>query len=526
MTIGIMIARPVLWAKNHISPVGYGLIAALSLALIFVTSGTPAFSRDETTNQQQAIDWIVANLPQDARIAINNYAFPQLKFVEGYSNVDFSFKLQYDPSIQQGIYQSSPYNLDYLLVGHEEILHMWNQNLPFVQTAFDHSQLIADFTTNTTSYIDIEKLISTNGDWAQIYRLDQPDSTTQTHAWRQYKKRFIEDDGQVIDLSTWTTTSEGQSYALLRALENKDKVTFDSVWNWTQENLQVRDQDKLFAWRVTLDEAGLNHVSDTNAATDADQDIAYALYQAYILWNEYHYLDESKAIIADIWKHEVVHRDNKYYLISAPEHANGRRLLINPSYIAPAYYRTFSLIDTNNWTQLIHDSYALINGIQSLSDVSLVSNWIHVEPDNSFSSASALITQGADLYGYDAFRFAWRMYQDKNDLRAQNNLAQLSKFYTNSWEKHGYIAASYDQHGEPASDFSDIATSAGAVIALSTTNQELAQEIFNHEIAAKLDPSTYIFGDKDNYYAQNWGAFALQILEEPKPNLTALISEE
>ncbi len=87
--------------------------------------------------------------------------------------------------------------------------------------------------------------------------------------WSFYKYTFT-DDGRVMDPErSRITTSEGQSYAMLRALWTNDKEGFAQYWTWTKEHLQRTDG--LFSWK--WDE----HVIDDNTATDADVDIALAL---------------------------------------------------------------------------------------------------------------------------------------------------------------------------------------------------------------------------------------------------------
>src|SRR5262249_7571905 len=66
------------------------------------------------------------------------------------------------------------------------------------------------------------------------------------------------------------TTSEGQGYAMLRAVWSDDADVFERVWTWTQQNLRVRG-DHLFAWKWK------GGVLDRHSATDADSDIALAL---------------------------------------------------------------------------------------------------------------------------------------------------------------------------------------------------------------------------------------------------------
>src|SRR5487761_1306276 len=65
--------------------------------------------------------------------------------------------------------------------------------------------------------------------------------------WAGYREAFIRPEGRVIDPTRGgITTSEAQSYALLRAVWMGDRATFDTAWRWTVAHLQVRG-DGLFA---------------------------------------------------------------------------------------------------------------------------------------------------------------------------------------------------------------------------------------------------------------------------------------
>src|SRR5688572_27571716 len=72
--------------------------------------------------------------------------------------------------------------------------------------------------------------------------------TMLSHIWEGYKREYLEPetyrtpDRQRGDI----TTSEGQSYTMLRAVWNDDKQTFDRSWAWTKNNLQR--EDALFSW--------------------------------------------------------------------------------------------------------------------------------------------------------------------------------------------------------------------------------------------------------------------------------------
>ncbi len=51
--------------------------------------------------------------------------------------------------------------------------------------------------------------------------------------WNYYNYTYIQ-NGRVIALDENSiTTSEGQSYAMLRAVWSGDRQSFDSIWSWT-----------------------------------------------------------------------------------------------------------------------------------------------------------------------------------------------------------------------------------------------------------------------------------------------------
>src|SRR5690606_20916649 len=105
------------------------------------------------------------------------------------------------------------------------------------------------------------------------YRVNNSTKTQLLYAWNYYKANFIQSYGQVVDpQGDDLTTSEGQSYAMLRAALMNDEVAFKGLWLWTQHHLQHRVDDKLISWRWQD-----GRQTDSNNATDADIDIALSL---------------------------------------------------------------------------------------------------------------------------------------------------------------------------------------------------------------------------------------------------------
>jgi endo-1,4-beta-D-glucanase Y len=128
-------------------------------------------------------------------------------------------------------------------------------------------------------------------------------------SWLGYKKYFIESSGRVTRPEHGgDTVSEGQAYAMLRAVWLDDKKTFDKCYGWAEKNLsrRVRTGDNLLAWHWK--DGG---VSDWMPASDADLDYVIALAFASRKWKTGSpeaaegYLRKARAVAADILRFET-----------------------------------------------------------------------------------------------------------------------------------------------------------------------------------------------------------------------------
>jgi endo-1,4-beta-D-glucanase Y len=114
--------------------------------------------------------------------------------------------------------------------------------------------------------------------------------------WTNFKQRFIEPDGRVTDRSQGNIShSEGQGFAMLLAVHYGDSTVFSHLWQWTQQHLQVRN-DNLFAWRWQPQSG----ITDKNNASDGDLLVAWSLLRAYEKWHTSAYLQASHKIASDI----------------------------------------------------------------------------------------------------------------------------------------------------------------------------------------------------------------------------------
>lgn len=123
------------------------------------------------------------------------------------------------------------------------------------------------------------------------------DAGATTADWSLFKQRFMQLDGRIVDSghSNNISHSEGQGMAMLLSMHYNDRAAFDTIWQWTQQNLQVRE-DKLLAWRWSPEEG----ISDKNNASDGDLFVAWALLRAHHKWQETAYQDAALSIVQDV----------------------------------------------------------------------------------------------------------------------------------------------------------------------------------------------------------------------------------
>lgn len=343
--------------------------------------------------------------------------------------------------------------------------------------------------------------------------------------WEGYRERFIQADGRVIRPKDGSdTVSEGQAYALLRAVWMNDRETFDRVYRWTEAHLsrQRARGDHLLAWHWGRQEGDAWGVLDWTAASDADEDYALALLFAGRRWRDaslglppYH--EQAVKVLADILAKETRRgSDGRLYLLPGDWHEQA--LVVNPSYFAPAWYRIFKdATKDHRWDELVESSYHAIHSISfrlgAKPGVGLMPDWAMLEPGGNFAQASGL----SDSHRWDAFRTPWRVGLDWvwfEEPRARRYLAQrLFPFLKREWERNGgilYIEYAYE--GTPLAAYESSAAYAGYLPAFQAAGSPLARDALEKlRRAVRQDPGGAFFDLKDDYYLNNWAWFGLLI---------------
>jgi hypothetical protein len=164
-------------------------------------------------------------------------------------------------------------------------------------------------------------------------------------------KRMPTDTG----LDAGSTVSEGIGYGMLIAVYMNDQPLFDELWKYEQQWLS---NNGLMDWYI--DAAGSKRLG-TGGASDADEDMAFALLMADKQWGGGgtlgdSYFNVAKGQIQKIWDHEI--HEGKLLKPGDGWNLPDPWKLVNVSYFAPSYYRAFAVASGNmGWNEVIKTSY-------------------------------------------------------------------------------------------------------------------------------------------------------------------------
>ena len=264
-------------------------------------------------------------------------------------------------------------------------------------------------------------------------------------------KRTASDYTGPEGLELESTVSEGIGYGMLLAVYMNDQALFDDLWKY--QLLWPNDRTGLMDWYINA--AGTLRLG-TGPATDADEDMAFALVMASRQWGGKgslagNYLDVAKDLIGKIWNNEI------YQSKLLKPGSWGDWSTVNISYFAPAYYRVFDAVDsdaTHDWPAVIQTVYDTITNTLNASNKNqgngLVPAWV---TSDGVPNAGALGPgQSAPTnYQYDSCRTPFRIALDWcwfGDTRARDYAAKTSSFFAAIGAAN--IADGYALDGTPA----------------------------------------------------------------------------
>jgi endo-1,4-beta-D-glucanase Y len=246
-----------------------------------------------------------------------------------------------------------------------------------------------------------------------------------------------------------TTVSEGIAYGMIFAVVMDEQDMFDKFWLYAMSHA---NQNGLMAWRVQPDGSVNGAAGDAGAATDADEDMAWALILADKKWGGsgtigMPYIDAAKGLIDRIWNHEVDHGRGE--LLIAGD-SWGATVAHNPSYFAPNQYRRFATVTGNmGWLTVIEKNYQVLNATLS-SERGNLNNGLVPAWSDEFGNPSQP-WEGAPMhYQYDSARTPFRIGLDWCDFgepRAKAYLDKTTSFFGGIGAAN--IVDGYDLNGAP-----------------------------------------------------------------------------
>jgi endo-1,4-beta-D-glucanase Y len=349
--------------------------------------------------------------------------------------------------------------------------------------------------------------------------------------YNDYLKNNIDpNSGRTIDKSQNNlTTSEGESYTMLRAVYMDDKTTFDKSWNFTKNNMQRPDH--LFSWKYGSLGSGkygiLTSVGGENTASDADEDIALSLLMAYSRWNQGSYLQAAQPIITSIWNEEVVMVQGKPVLTADNLERNSQNLVVDPSYFAPANYKIFAKIDpTHDWLGLASNSYSLLDELSSSalgssSSDGLPPDWIEINRHTGIFIPNA--TPSLDTnFGYDAERIPFRLALDYAWFKDPRDKATLSRFgfLKQFWNNAHVLNAVYAHDGSVVGNYESPAMYGASIGYFDVIDPSLAKQIYKAKLQTLYSPDQQAWkAPAPGYYEDNWAWFGIALTQSALPNI-------
>ncbi len=353
--------------------------------------------------------------------------------------------------------------------------------------------------------------------------------------WLTYTQSYVEPNTyRTIDTQRGVTTSEGQSYTMLRSAWMADRKTFDGSWKWTQTNM-YHTNDHLLAWLWGKKPDGTYGVlleqNGETSASDADTDLALSLVFAYARWQDPQYLVDARNIIQDIWAKEVIEINGEPYLTAddLEKNSKGEYAIINPSYLSPAAYKIFAQVDpAHPWSRVADTSYKLL--AQSIDlpfdtpgSAHLPPDWIQIDKKTGDISAIENTTN-TSRFGFDALRVPYRVALDWEwfkDERAKSTLQKMN-FLSLQWNKNHTLSSTYTHDGQVFTASEAPAMYGGTIgYFIVAGPASVASDVYHQKLVFLYDPGANTWKEPLSYYDDNWVWFGIALYNHLLPNLAA-----
>jgi endo-1,4-beta-D-glucanase Y len=247
-------------------------------------------------------------------------------------------------------------------------------------------------------------------------------STQTKNAYDSWYRTYVTDAGAMGGLrvkrptNSSDTVSEGIGYGMLAAVYVADRATFDGLWKYAKAEADSYSNKALMNWHV--DASGVpiqTNGKEPGSATDADEDMAWALLMAAKQWSSSSYSDDAKKVINAIYNYAI----GVDGLLKPGDNWGSGDIHTFPDYFSPAYFRAFAVATNNtNWSTGI-----LTRNYEVLMKVADANGLVPDETTGEYVNVT-------NSYGYDACRTPWRIGMDYCFNEEPKALAYLTKIGT------------------------------------------------------------------------------------------------
>jgi endo-1,4-beta-D-glucanase Y len=282
-----------------------------------------------------------------------------------------------------------------------------------------------------------------NSDVRAAYQWWKADMVTADGAGGHLRVKRTPTDG---GLDMGSTVSEGIGYGMLIAVYMNDQQLFDELWKYEQQWLS---KFGLMDWYI--DAAGSKRLGE-GAASDADEDMAFALLMADRQWGgsgslDKSYLNVAKGQISNMWDHEI--HEGKLLKPGDSWNLQDPWTLVNVSYFAPSYYRAFAAASGNmGWIDVVSTSYDTLENSLNAMNGNTTNGLVPAWSTSAGAPTGAAFMGAPTNYQYDSCRTPFRIGVDycvNAEPRAKSYAAKTSQFFAGIGAAH--IVDGYELNG-------------------------------------------------------------------------------
>jgi endo-1,4-beta-D-glucanase Y len=304
-----------------------------------------------------------------------------------------------------------------------------------------------------------------------------------------------------------STVSEGIGYGMILAVYMDDQSLFDELWKYEQT---VLGKNGLMDWYIGSN--GTERPGTVGAATDADEDMAWALLLADRQWGGSGTLGDTYLNVAKHQIEAVFNNEIFEYKLLKPGDGWGDTSTVNASYFAPSYYRAFAQVSGNdNWNLVLQTSYETLSNTLNSSNGNAANGLVPAWATSAGQPNPNAYPGSPTNYQYDSCRTPFRIGLDyclSGEPRARAYVEKTSQFFSAIGAKK--IVDGYNLDGSPKPQYGPGQSAAfvgpAVVGAMSdATYSAFVQEGYDN--VASLD--LLAGGD---YYDESWTVLSLLML--------------